>query len=119
METISNRIIKLVDYLGGNKSEFARKINVTPAYISKLGKNPQQIPSERTIADICRTFNVSYQWLTTGQGEMFTHIADTAVEGLVEAYNLDEDDKKIITSYLALNPEERELLKKVIKSFCE
>ena len=119
MENISDRIIEIIKALGVNKSEFARRLNVTPSYISKLGKEPERMPSERMIIDICRTFNVSYAWLTTGQGEMFTHVADTAVEALVKAYRLDEDDKKIITSYLALNPEERDALKKVMKSFCE
>lgn len=28
-------------------------------------------PSDRTIADICREFNVSETWLRTGEGEMF------------------------------------------------
>lgn len=52
METISQRIIKIVNALGGNKSEFARRINLTPAYISKLDKKPDMIPSDRTITDI-------------------------------------------------------------------
>ena len=59
LETISQRIIKIVNALGGNKSEFARRINLTPAYISKLDKKPDMIPSDRTITDICREFNVS------------------------------------------------------------
>ena len=71
MDTIASRIIQLVEVFGGNKSEFARKISVTPAYISKLSKQPESVPSDRTIADICREFNVSEEWLRTGEGEMF------------------------------------------------
>lgn len=71
MATIAERIMLVVDAKGGNKSEFARKINVTPAYISKLGKFPDTVPSDRTIADICREFNVNETWLRTGEGEMF------------------------------------------------
>ena len=70
METISQRIIKIVNALGGNKSEFARRINLTPAYISKLDKKPDMIPSDRTITDICREFNVSEHWLRTGEGDI-------------------------------------------------
>jgi transcriptional regulator with XRE-family HTH domain len=29
------------------------------------------LPSDRTIADICREFNVNEEWLRTGEGEMF------------------------------------------------
>lgn len=28
-------------------------------------------PSDRTISDICREFNVNEEWLRTGEGEMF------------------------------------------------
>lgn len=71
METITERIMQVVNIEGGNKSEFARRINVTPAYISKLGKDPKGMPSDRTIADICREFGVNEIWLRTGEGEMF------------------------------------------------
>ena len=78
METISQRIIKIVNALGGNKSEFARRINLTPAYISKLDKKPDMIPSDRTITDICREFNVSEHWLRTGEGDMFIQLSEDA-----------------------------------------
>lgn len=71
MDTIATRIIAVVETLGKSKSDFARCINVTPAYISKLGKQPQSIPSDRTISDICREFGVDEIWLRTGIGEMF------------------------------------------------
>ncbi len=71
METVADRIILLVNHLGGNKSDFARRINLTPAYISKLAKHSDSIPSDRTIADICREFHVDEHWLRTGEGEMF------------------------------------------------
>jgi len=78
LETISQRIIKIVNALGGNKSEFARRINLTPAYISKLDKKPDMIPSDRTITDICREFNVSEHWLRTGEGDMFIQLSEDA-----------------------------------------
>ena len=71
METIATRIIKLCDVLNISKSDFARRINVTPSYISKLGKATESVPSERTIDDICRVFGVSKLWLKTGEGEMY------------------------------------------------
>lgn len=71
METVAERIIQVVEALGVSKSDFARKINVTPAYISKLGKFPDSVPSDRTILDICREFNVNEIWLRTGDQRMF------------------------------------------------
>ena len=75
MGTIAERIIQAVDALGLSKSEFARKINVTPAYISKLGKFPDSVPSDRTISDICREFRVNEHWLRTGEGDMFLSLS--------------------------------------------
>lgn len=74
METISTRIMQVVEANGGNKSEFARRLNVTPAYISKLCKNANSVPSDRTISDICHEFNVNELWLRTGEGEMFVKL---------------------------------------------
>lgn len=70
MSTITERIMEIVEAEKINKSEFARRINVTPAYISKLGKNPNAIPSDRTISDICEKFKINELWLRTGEGEM-------------------------------------------------
>lgn len=84
--TIAERITQLVVELGGNMSTFARRINVTPAYISKLGKNPDAVPSDRTISDICREFGINEEWLRTGSGEKYapkdreTEIADAVAK---------------------------------------
>ena len=59
METIAERIIEVVNLNGGNMSAFARRINVTPAYISKLKNDPTRIPSDRTILDICNEFGIN------------------------------------------------------------
>lgn len=69
METIASRIIEVCnDCAGGNMSAFARKIGVTPAYISKLKNEPDRTPSNRTIKEICQVFKVDEVWLRTGIG---------------------------------------------------
>lgn len=68
METIAERIIEVVNLNGGNMSAFARRINVTPAYISKLKNDPTRIPSDRTILDICNEFGINEEWLRYGTG---------------------------------------------------
>ena len=49
----------------GNKSAFARKINITPAYAAQLYKM-ERVPSDRTISDICRIFDIQEDWLRHG-----------------------------------------------------
>ena len=68
MQTIYDRISWVVQDSGLTKTAFAERINVTQQYVSNLclGKN---MPSDRTIADICREFKISEQWLRTGEGD--------------------------------------------------
>lgn len=120
METIAERIIQIVGENGGNKSEFARKINVTPAYISKLEKKPESVPSDRTIADICREFNVSELWLRTGEGE--PHIQRDEDEEFLEVMEQihtsdDELIKRIIKAYWFMEDEEKAAIRKLIDGF--
>ena len=53
-----------------NQDDFAKKIGLTKNYISLI-ETGGRVPSDRTVGDICREFNVSEMWLRTGEGEMF------------------------------------------------
>lgn len=117
METISQRIIKIVNTLGGNKSEFARKINLTPAYISKLDKKPSMIPSDRTITDICREFNVSEHWLRTGDGEMFIQLSEDAdfIRVMTEIQVSDDElIKSILMAYWDLPDDKKAAIRDLV-----
>ncbi len=117
METISQRIIKIVNTLGGNKSEFARRINLTPAYISKLDKKPDMIPSDRTITDICREFNVSEHWLRTGDGEMFIQLSEDAdfIRVMTEIQVSDDElIKSILMAYWDLPDDKKAAIRDLV-----
>ena len=123
METIADRIMKVVELTTeGNKSRFAQKINVTPAYISKIGKERETIPSERTISDICRVFGVSRIWLRTGEREMFEKTDPDEEFARIMAEIQADDDKIVIAvlkAYWGLNEEQkrgvRELIHKIVE----
>ena len=70
MDTIATRIMHVVEENGGNMSDFARNIEVTPAYISKLKNKPDSVPSTDVIKRICDKYNVREQWIRTGEGPM-------------------------------------------------
>lgn len=70
METMGNRLSALIKYLGLTKTAFAAKINLSQPFVSDLC-NDKSVPSDRTILDICRRFDVSESWLRTGEGDMF------------------------------------------------
>lgn len=72
MSTIADRIIEIVnEKTGGNMSEFARQIEVSPTYISKFKTCHDRTPSDRVVRDICNVFGVNRAWLETGEGEPF------------------------------------------------
>lgn len=122
LDSISSRIMQVVDALGGNKSDFARRINVTPAYISKLSKQPDSVPSDRTIADICREFNVSEHWLRTGEGDMFLPVdPDQELQDIFAQITLSGASdsvvsliKSILRSYWTMSDQEQAAVRKLV-----
>ncbi|MBQ1572134.1 MAG: helix-turn-helix domain-containing protein [Clostridiales bacterium] len=67
---INERIKALRKELKMTQLEFAAKLFMTNDAISNIerGLNP---PAGRTIDQICKTFNVSKEWLETGEGDTF------------------------------------------------
>lgn len=51
------------------QKEFSARLGLSENFIWQIEKGERE-PSDRTIADICREFNVSEQWLRTGEGDM-------------------------------------------------
>lgn len=67
---MNERIHELIKALNMKQAEFAKRIGVSRPFVSELCSGNKK-PSDRTVADICREFNVNEQWLRTGEGDMF------------------------------------------------
>ena len=117
MATINERIKALRGTLGMKQVDFANKISRTQAVFSKYESGAIAI-TDRTIADICREFNVNEQWLRAGEGPMFRqqdnldNMLTADVAKLVRSS--DEFTKKLIHNYLSLPQEARDEVKKFI-----
>lgn len=75
MNNEKNRFAIVIDEVcNGNKSAFARKLNITPQYAAQIYSG-ERIPGDRTIKDICREFNVDEVWLRSGIGEPFKAVS--------------------------------------------
>ena len=117
MATINERIKALRGTLGMKQVDFANKISKTQAVFSKYESGAIAI-TDRTIADICREFNVNEQWLRAGEGPMFReqdnldNMLTADVAKLVRSS--DEFTKKLIHNYLSLPQEARDEVKKFI-----
>lgn len=68
----------------------------------------ERIPSERTIADICREFGVDEHWLRTGEGEMFRPVSmDESIASFIgDTLAGDDDFKKAFIAMLATMTDE-------------
>lgn len=119
MENINDRIAWCVKDSKLTKTAFAEKINVSQSFISRLVSG-EKVPSDRTIADICREFNVSELWLRTGEGE--PHIQreeDEEFLEVMEQIHMSDDDliKRIIKAYWFMEDDEKDAIRKLIDGF--
>lgn len=119
MSDINNRFSKIVRASGLSKTAFGERINISQQYVSKLTKFG--VPSDRTISDICREFNVSETWLRTGEGEMFNQLDDDAdFLNICEQINIHDDlIKRVIKAYWSLDENEKAAIRKLIDRFLQ
>jgi transcriptional regulator with XRE-family HTH domain len=71
LSELSERISEIRKHAGLSQGAFGDRINLSRNFVWML-ENGKRLPSDRTIADICREFNVNEQWLRTGQGDMLS-----------------------------------------------
>jgi HTH-type transcriptional regulator/antitoxin PezA len=72
--SIGDRIKKARQGLNMTQQAFADKIGLKRNTVATYEMDRAQ-PSDRTIADICREFNVNESWLRTGEGDMFLRLS--------------------------------------------
>lgn len=104
MNPVNERIRELVEKSGASKTDWAKKLNISPQYMSSLclGKNP---PSDRTIMDICREYHVNEAWLRTGEGDVYSSRAGGVLQELAEKYHLSDSTIVLVEKFISLKPE--------------
>ena len=78
---IGQRIRKIMEMANLTQKEFAKTLNLAQSTVSEYisGKTT---PSDKVLLLISKTFNISYHWLKTGEGEMFEKEKGMRVEEL-------------------------------------
>ncbi|MBR4057892.1 MAG: helix-turn-helix transcriptional regulator [Oscillospiraceae bacterium] len=89
MNLVNSQIVKLIDSLQIKKGEFAESLQISQAFVSQICSGVRQ-PSDRTISDICRIYNVRRQWLEEGKGPM--RQPETEDDEIVDAVLAGEDE---------------------------
>lgn len=106
---MNERIKKLRKVLGLTQQEFADKIGMKRNTIANYETNRNE-PSNSVISLICRTFNVSEDWLRQGDGEMFSPVISAALEALARERSMTFGDYAVIEKFLSLNPHSRQII---------
>lgn len=108
------RIAEVRKAVNLTQEKFAAQLGLSRNFLWMIEKG-DRIPSDRTIADICREFNVNENWLRTGEGEMFNP-QDEKLAAFVGSLVSDDSEpfKRRMVELLAdLTPEEWKLLEKM------
>lgn len=112
--TQGERVKQVRKELGLSLEKFGEKIGLRKSSLSQIENGINNL-TDQTIRGICREYNVSYDYLMDGEGEMFTDLPDTILDELCIQYDLDDIDRKIMEIYLELPPEARQALKDKIR----
>ena len=67
---IKNRIVELIEILHLTKSDFAKKIGMTPNHLSVVLNNSDKTVSINLVKGIAREFDVNLNWLISGIGNV-------------------------------------------------
>ena len=118
METFE-RIKYLRKTLNLSQEAFGERLGVKKAAISKIEKGENGL-KEQLAKLICKEFNVDYLWLQgDDKVDMFRKAPKDIIDKLGEQYNLDEQSKIIVETYLNTPEEEKRGIENFLISLAE
>ena len=112
--TNGERVNEVRKSLGLTLEKFGEKLGVTKTTISRIEKGVNNLTDQRAIS-ICREYNVNYDYLMYGEGEMFDDLPQTIVDELCAQYDLNDFDKALVEMYVSLPAGSRERIKEYMK----
>ena len=115
---ISERIMAIRKHYGLTQADFGAAIGLTGNYVWMMEKG-RRPPSERTITDLCREFDVNPDWLQTGTGEMLRRKPqnETLMKFCLNAAeNPDSLKGALLTAMAALTDDQWKGLEDIIKT---
>ncbi len=115
------RLVKLRKNLGLSQAAFAEPLNLSRTAVANYEQGVRPV-TDRTIADICRIYNVNEEWLRYGTGEMLrkgTSIDAELTSLIADLINSDDEwVKNCIVRFLKLSPQSRETFKMFLSDIC-
>ena len=99
MKEIKDRLKTIRINANMSQDEFGKMIGISRSQISCYEKGLREV-TERSLNDICREFNVSKDWLLTGEGEM---------------YIISEQDENLADALAEISLSDNEKLKEIVQ----
>ena len=119
---MNERIKTLRLDLSLTQSEFGEKLGISQNYVWMIEKG-DRVPSDRTVADICRVFGVNEDWLRTGHGEKYLRLSRketvAAYVGKILGGKVTPLEETLIEFMAETSPQEWEELARIINRFTE
>lgn len=112
--TNGERVNEVRKSLSLTLEKFGEKLGVTKTTISRIEKGVNNLTDQMAIS-ICREYNVNYDYLMYGEGEMFDDLPQTIVDELCAQYDLNDFDKALVEMYVSLPAGSRERIKEYMK----
>ena len=113
---MNERIALVRKSLGLTQEKFAEQVGLSRNFMWMI-ESGTRVPSDRTISDICREFNVNETWLRTGEGETFNQItrSEKITSFLTEITEDEGDDfkRRFVEMLAELEPEDWKLLERM------
>ena len=97
------------------QEEFAAALGLSKNYIWQVEKGDRKL-SERGLSDICRIFEINYEWLVYGNGEMRCN-DDSDIQAMIDSI-IQSDNvfaKKTLMAFAKLDVEEWKLIAKIVR----
>ena len=112
--TQGERVKEIRKALDLTLDKFGEKVGVKKQTVSRIENGINNV-TEQMILSICREFNVNYDYLVNGEGEMFDDLPQTVLDELCVQYDCDSFDRVLIEEYLKLSADDKQVLKDFIK----
>lgn len=117
-----SRIIMVRKEKNLTQEQFANNLGMSRSFINQVETGKRNI-SDRTISDICSTFNVNEVWLRTGVGEMFRQNTrkESITDFIGQVMHSEPDDirRRIIDIMSRMTVEDWEFINKRLRELVE
>lgn len=112
--TQGERIKEIRKTLDLTLDKFGEKLGVTKQTVSRIENGVNNV-TDQMARSVCREYNVNYDYLMYGEGEMFDNLPQTIVDELCVQYDLNDFDKALVEMYVSLPVGSRERIKEYMK----